>query len=149
MDVLPFIRQVGPSIALGKPNEEVPCHILTPQLLDHIVTGTNSLGLSATHSAEGPPPTWERNVSEMKAYLGFAILMGINRPPEVRDYWSTTEVLHNFSLASHIPRKRFLELTFFLHFANNDDIMHVETGYDRLAKVRPLLTALRESFLSC
>ncbi len=134
---------------MGEPTDA----IFTPQLLDHIVSETNryaSLCLSATHSGEGPPPTWETNVSKMKAYFGFAILMGINRLPDVRDYWSTSEVLHYFPIASRIPRKCFLQLTSFVHFANNDDIVpRGEPGYDRLAKVSPVITAIRQSFLSC
>ncbi len=92
----------------------------------------------------------ETNVSEMKAYFGFAILMGINGLPDVCDYWSTNEVLHYFPIASRIPRKRFLQLMSFLHFTNNDDIVPREDpGYDRLAKVRCVITAICESFLSC
>ena len=59
------------------------CHVaifsaLFTQLLDHIVVETNryaTLCLTSTHNGEGPPPTWETDVNEISAYLGFAILM--------------------------------------------------------------------------
>ena len=69
--------------------------------------------------------------------------------PDLYDYWSTSELFHYFPVASRIPRKRFLELSRFLHFADNATISsRGEPGYDRLAKVRPVIETLRESFLS-
>ena len=104
--------------------------------------------ISATHEGDGPPPTWTTTVDEIKAFIGFAILMGINELPEIRDYWSTNEQLHYFPVASRIPRKRFMELSTYLHFANNENIVtRGQPKYDRLAKVRPVITALQKSFL--
>ncbi len=126
--------------------------LFTDDLLDHIVVETNryaSLCLSTTTPDGTIPPIWETNAPEVKAYLGFAILMGITRLPDLRDYWSTSEVLHYFPIASRIPRKRFLELSSFLHFVDNDDIVgRGQPGYDRLAKVRPVISALQTSFLA-
>ena len=34
---------------------------------------------------------WSTNAEEIRAFLGFMILMGINRLPEIRDYWSRSE----------------------------------------------------------
>ena len=74
--------------------------------------------------------------------------MGINELPEIRDYWSTNEQLHYFPVASRIPRKRFMELSTYLHFANNENIVtRGQPEYDWLAKVRPVITALQKSFL--
>ena len=39
-------------------------------------------------------------------YLGFIIFMGINRLPEIRDYWARDEKLHN---TSRITSDRFEE----------------------------------------
>ena len=74
--------------------------------------------------------------------------MGLNRLPDLYDYWSTSEVSHYFPVASRISRKRFLEIQRFLHFANNDTIVpRGEPGYDRLGKVRPVIEQVRQSFL--
>ena len=152
VNVEPFTMDVGPTIPLGEDPSDIFMTFFTPQLLEYIVTETNRFAcqyLSATHEGEGPPPTWETNAEEMKAYLGFAILMGINRLPDLYDYWSTDEVFHYYPIASRIPRKRFLEMARFLHFANNDDIVpRGEPGHDRLAKVRPVIEMVRESFLA-
>ena len=43
---------------------------------------------------------------EMKAFLGFLILMGINQLPAVKDYWKK-KYLHYSPIADRIPRDRF------------------------------------------
>ena len=87
-------------------------------------------------------------MDEMQAFIGFVILMGVAKLPDLYDYWSTSEVLHSFPVASRIPRKRFLELRRFLHFVDNSTLVgHGEEGYDRLGKIRPVIEAVRQSFL--
>ena len=94
--------------------------------------------------------TWETNAAEMKAYLGFHILMGINRLPEIRDYWARDAKLHYSPIASRISRDRFEEISRYLHFVDNTTLPSWdEPGYHRLQKVPPVVTALRERFLRC
>ena len=126
------------------------CCLFTPQLMKHIVVETNrftSLCVSATHRGDGPILTWETSVDELKAYFGFQILMGFNRLPEIRDYWSTNSYFHYFPIASRISRNRFLEIQRFLYFVDNSTIAsRGEPEYDRLAKVRPVIKSLQRSF---
>ena len=71
--------------------------------------------------------------------------MGINILPEIRDYWSTDEKLHYSPIASRISRDRFEEITRYLHFANNEALPgRTEEGYNRLQKVDPVVSAIRE-----
>jgi len=49
--------------------------------------------------------------------------MGINELPEIHDYWSTNDHLHYFPVASRIPQKQFMELSTYLHFTNNENIV--------------------------
>ena len=149
--VHPFSMDVGPTIQLGDDPTDIFLRFFTPQLLDHIVMETNLFAcqcLSSANEGEGPPPTWETNTEEIKDYLGFAILMGINRLPDLYDYWSTDEVFHYYPIASRIPRKRVLEIAHFLHCADNKNfILRGEPGHDRLAKVRPVIEFVRRLFL--
>ncbi len=48
---------------------------------------------------------WETDGLEIRAYLGFAILMGFNKVPDLYDYWSTSPIFPYFPVASRIPRK--------------------------------------------
>ena len=123
-----------------------------PSLLDRVIAETNrfaSTCLSASQQEGGSPSAWATTADEMKAFLGFLVLMGIQKLPGLYDYWSTDEVLHSFAIASRISRKRFLDLRRFLHFVDNDTVAaRGEDGYDRLAKVRPVITAVKDSFLA-
>ena len=48
--------------------------------------------------------------------------MGINQLPSVEDYWSKDPCLHYSPIADRIPRWHFRELSWYLHFVNNNDL---------------------------
>ena len=73
------------------------------------------------------------------------IVMGVNRLPEIRDYWSRDEKLHN---ASRISRDRFEEISRYLHFTDNTTLpARDEPAYHRLQKVLPMITELQRQFV--
>ena len=59
--------------------------------MDLIVEETNRY---AEQTLQGTDKEWSTDAAEIRAYMGFMILMGINKLPEIRDYWSTNEYLH-------------------------------------------------------
>ena len=150
--VQPFTMEVGPTFPMSADPMEVFSHFFTPQLIDLIVQETNryaALCLSSATNTSRPVQSWETNAEEVMAYFGFSMLMGLNRLPDLYDYWSLDECYHYFPIASRITRKRFLEIQRFLHFVDNTTIVpHGEPGYDRLARVRPVITAVHDSFLT-
>ena len=86
-------------------------------------------------------------VDELKAFLGFSILMGINQLPSVKNYWKTNEYLHYGPIADRIPRDRFLEISRYIHFVDNSTLQPCGApGLDRLGKVRPLIDHLSAKF---
>ena len=88
--------------------------------------------------------TWETNLEEMKVYLGFMIVMGMNSLPEIRDYWSMDTKLNN-TISSQITRKRFEEISQYLHFADNTTLpLRDEPGFHRLQKVMHIITSMEE-----
>ena len=143
---------VGPTFQLSAVPTEVFLHFFTPQLIELIVQETNhnaALCLFSTAEAGKPVRDWKTNPEEIRAYLGFHILMGLNHLPDLYDYWSVDACYHYFPVASRISRKRFLEIQQFLHFIDNATIVpHGEPGYDRLARVRPVITTIKDTFLS-
>ena len=65
------------------------------------------------------------------------MVMGITKLPDLYNYWSTSDTLHYFPVASRIPRKRFLEIQRYLHFSDNKSFVpQGQEGHDHLAKVR-------------
>ena len=72
--------------------------------------------------------------------MGFCILMGIHKLPDLYDYWSTDDALHYSLIASKLSRKHFMEIKSFLHFVDKDTISkRGEPGYDRLARISFIL----------
>lgn len=101
----------------------------------------------AEQSLRGTNKEWSTNAEEIRAYLGCMILMGINRLPEIRDYWSNDEYLHYSPIADRISRDRFEQITRYLHFTDNDTLpARGEEGFFRLQKVDPVISALKQSF---
>ena len=150
VDVAPFTQVVGPTFTVHEDPAGIFLRLFTPELLELVVAETNRFAshCSMESSREPPPTPWMTNVDEMKAFIGFTILMGVVKLPDLYDYWSSSEVLHCFPVASRISRKRFLELRRYLHFVDNDSLpVRGEEGYDRLGKVRPAIEAVRHSFL--
>ena len=76
------------------------------------------------------------------------IVMGVNRLPEVREYWSRDEKLHNTFIASRITRDWFEEISRYLHFIDNTTLpARDEPGYHRLQKVLPVITEMKQRCL--
>ena len=137
----------GPLVPISREPLEMFQHFFTDDLLSLIVRETNRYAaqcLAATNNTS----TWETNLEEVKAYLGFMVVMGINRLPEIRDYWCTDSKLHNSFIAARISRTRFEEVTRYLHFTNNDDLpLRDEPGFHRLQKVMSVIDELKKRFV--
>ena len=150
--VPPFTMAVRPTIQMSADPWEMFSKFFAPELIDLIVQETNryaALCLSSAANTGRPVRLWEMNAEELKAYLGFSILMGLNRLPDLYDYWSLDECYHYYPIASRISRKRFLEIQRFLHFTDNATIVpRGEPGYDCLARIRPVISAVHDTFLA-
>ena len=84
---------------------------------------------------------------ELRAYMGFCILMGINRLPCIEDYWRRDPALHYAPIADRITRDRFRDISRYLHFVNNNTLVpQGSPGHDRLGKVRPVMDHLSAKF---
>ena len=75
--------------------------------------------------------------------------MGINKLPEIRDYWSTNKQLRYAPIADRISRDRFEEITRYLHFVDNETLpARGEQGFSRLQKVEPVISHMKDKFKS-
>ena len=91
---------------------------------------------------------WDKvTTEELKAYLGFCILMEITRLPALDDYWSSDHTLRYSPIADRIARDCFREISRYLHFVDNSTLQRKGSlGYDRLGKVRPVIDHLSKQF---
>ena len=95
--VQPFDQHVGPTVTMPDTPLDTFSLFFTPAIIDLLVRETNRYTAQCLESSD---KEWSMNAAEMRAYLGFCILMGIVRGPAIRDYWSQHEVLHYNPIAS-------------------------------------------------
>lgn len=75
--------------------------------------------------------------------------MGVADLPEIPDYWSTEPALEISWYKSVMPHDRFTQITRYFHCSDNMSAKAwTDPEYDKLHKVRPLLTAVLESCLT-
>lgn len=144
--IIPFTGQGGPQVTIPSIVKDNFYLFFTSTLMDLIVEGTNRYA-AACIGEQWTPTTTE----ELCAYMGFMMLMGLVLVlvPSMYDYWQKDEVFHYLAIAGRISRDRFFKLHRFLHFVDNSKFSVPRTpGYDKLGKIRPIITALSERFSS-
>ena len=87
------------------------------------------------------------NVKELKAFMGFIILMGITSLPSLNDYWKNDLVYRYSPVASRISRRRFLEVSRYLHFASNSSLAPPGSpNYNKLGKIEHIINLLVDRY---
>ena len=111
-------------------------------LLDTIAHKTNRFVVQSL-AASNVNRTWETSIEKLKAYFGFMVVMGINRLPEIRHYWSSD---NKHFIASRITQEKFEEISRYIHSTDNTTLpAKDEPGYCRLQKVLPIIQYLRQA----
>ena len=142
--VTPCRELAGPRVPLPHDPLGIFSLFFNDKLVGTIVEETNRY---AEQCLQETDKQWLTNAEEIRAYLGFMILMGINRLPEIRDYWTTDKNLRYAPIANRISQDRFEEITRYLHFADNDKLpARGEDGFSRLQKVDPVISTLKQRF---
>ena len=144
VDNHPFVRNVGPTLS---ESDNVFTKFFSNELVAYIVEQTNKYAKECLEKNDCSDH-WETNEAEIWAFIGFTIMMGLNRCSNLYDYWSTKPIFHCFPIASRITRQRFMEIKRYLHFADNSNIIpRGEEGY-KLAKIRPVIEAVQGKCLN-
>uniref|UniRef100_W5MYF4 PiggyBac transposable element-derived protein domain-containing protein n=1 Tax=Lepisosteus oculatus TaxID=7918 RepID=W5MYF4_LEPOC len=79
------------------------------------------------------------NISEIKAFIGIKLFMGVVKMPTMEDYRASDTIYDK--IADVMPIKRFKCLSRMLHFQNN---LVPESREDRLVKIRPVIDQMRK-----
>eukprot|EP00731_Ephydatia_muelleri_P013738 Em0007g1048a len=139
---------VGPTFLVSSSPAEVLSFLFVNELVETIVDETNMYAERMMEPAKFAK--WKQvDMQEIKAYLGFNMLMGLVQMPEVEDYWKTDPHFYYAPIATRISRTRFKEITRYLHFTDNTSLVpRGQRGHDKLGKVRPVITAVSSALLS-
>jgi len=109
--------------------------------IDKIVTESNLYASQKNVPLDTTP-------EEVRTYLGIVIFMGYHSLPSIRSYWSNDPNLFCERVAKVMTVKRFLKLTRFLHLNDNLQMPPRNTEhFDKLYKVRPLISHLKQVYL--
>ena len=135
----PCTEQPGPRVPLPSNPLGLFSLFFDDTLVDLIVGETNKyteLTLRRTDKE------WSTDSQEIRAYMGFMILMGINKLP-------TNGYLHYAPIADRISRGRFEEITRYLHFVDSDTLLsRDDPQFSRLQRVDPIIDHLKHRFQS-
>jgi len=114
----------------------------TEEVIQLLVQQTN------LYAQQNKPREWEDTTDgELTAFLGMLIAMGIHGLPRFRMFWSTDPLFRVQPVADVMTRQRFMKLLGNLHINdNNKAVPRGDPAYDRLHKIRPLLTELNANF---
>ena len=144
VNVEPFSEPVGPTVTMPDSPLQIFSLFFTQSVIDHLVRETNRY---AEQCLADTDKEWHTNCDEMRAYLGFNILMGIVHEPEIRDYWSQSDLLHYSPIAGRISRRRFEEISRYFHLVDNSTLpQRGQPGFSRLQKVKDVIDLVRKQF---
>ena len=140
----PFTSPTGPTVLISTEPSDIFGLFYTDTVMEDIVHQTNLYAQQTME--ESQYEKWvDVTVEELKAYLGFGILMGIVKLPLIDDYWKKDPFLHYDPIASRITRDRFRDIWRYLHFVDNKTLPPPGTpGSDWLAKIRPFFNIINE-----
>lgn len=142
-----FLEKSGPADEIILMEDKSPLalflSLFTITFIESIVFQTN---LYATQEGKPFKPL---ELQELYKFLAINLLMGIKKLPSYRDYWSTSEDLHDGYISQQMSVKRFSWILSHLHL--NDNSLQPKKGdanFDKLFKIRPLISHLSDRFLS-
>ena len=100
LNIQPFTSPVGPTQDISSPLEVFDLSF-SPDLIEKIVKESNAYANVAMGNEKYDK--WSKiTVDELRAFLGFSVLMGINHLPSLNDYWSRDPRLRYASVADCI-----------------------------------------------
>ncbi|XP_066517970.1 piggyBac transposable element-derived protein 4-like [Hoplias malabaricus] len=94
---------------------------------------------------------WEPvNIREFMKYCGILVYMGVIRCPRIQDYWRADSVWQTPFVRRVMGRDRFQAISWSFHISDPDtDSENYKKkgteGYDKLAKIRPLMESIKIS----
>lgn len=115
-------------------------YFFTSEMVAHIVAESNRYA----NSKQKQPTLTELDVQQ---FLGILVFMSVIQYPTTRHYWKTG---YEFEpIAKTMTCNRFEEIKRFTHFVDNTSILaQGDPRYDKLQKIRPFLSMVRERLLT-
>ncbi|XP_045783493.1 piggyBac transposable element-derived protein 4-like [Maniola jurtina] len=135
-------NNVGPTKAYANPYEAFTA-IWDQKIMEHIVTETNR------YARQSKIQQWQdTTIDEMYVYFGLIVSTTTIVNDVIKHYW--VESLATTGYLYLMPYRRFKELTYCIHFTDNnilnEKINEIDNSQAKLCKLQPLIDHLNEKF---
>ena len=119
---------------------------LSHELYDDILAQSN-LYAQQQRAAKNDTSPWKPiTKDELMVYIGMNIAMGVISLPKLDQYWSTDPILPHPWFHTVMSHDRFREILQYIHVIDNTQApSRSNPNYDKLRKIRPLITALEKN----
>ena len=88
------------------------------------------------------------NLTELKAYFGILIILGLNPVKQYQMAFSCDPFLGNEGIRKTMTLKRFEKISQYLHVLDREsEHKKTDANYDPLYKTQPIIKALSKSFM--
>ncbi|XP_053393043.1 piggyBac transposable element-derived protein 4-like [Mercenaria mercenaria] len=148
-----FVEQHGPNLPDGFDTESATpldyFWLMFPvRLIAMIVRYTNSYA-AWKQAREGHDKYWEDVTEpEIRAFLAVNMVMGIQQLPQMEMYWSSDPFVGNTGIQQTMTCNRFVKISQYFHVSNREEEpVRGREGYDRLFKIREIMTVLVDTFM--
>ena len=127
----------------------------TPHLLSRLAYFTNKKAHKwwrdpARNKSEQPRRWEETDASEVGAWLGIRLLMGLDHSAKYDSYWNTnTNGPIYISIQSAITQTRFAQIQRFFKASDPDEPEDISRGHDFWKKVEPVVESFRFGARQC
>jgi hypothetical protein len=148
----PFERQHGPTFDLASIDREIDYfnQFLPGSLIQLAVDETNKYAeYHQRYIAKKTNLQWKpTTLTELRAYFGLLLMMGVDRKTSIIDYWSSDIFLRNVGISTVMSRNRFQIITRYFHLADPENDPRRDTDpesrkrrceLDPLYKINPWL----------
>ena len=142
-----YLEHPGPSRAISSVEKpmNIFMHLLTDNALQIIFHETNRY-----HQQNAPNDNYWKDVTptEMIAFFGVNIVMGMVRLPEISDYWKRIGVMEVSWFRPIFTRKQFYGILKYLHLPDNTKTPEKTDPNYKLHKLGGIIELLNASFTS-
>ncbi|XP_071051398.1 piggyBac transposable element-derived protein 3-like [Onthophagus taurus] len=116
-------------------------YLLTTEMVKYITEESNLYSVQCR-------PEKPANITpqEICGFLGISIYMSIIQLPSTRSYWKSSMAIP--AICDVMSCNRFEEIKKFLHFNDNNNQVNQGERHDKLYKIRPFLSKVRERLLT-
>ncbi|CAK9820042.1 PiggyBac transposable element-derived protein 4 [Anthophora quadrimaculata] len=118
--------------------------ILSDDFFEMIVRETNRYAdqMNMEHTTKMSKDWFPVTNDEIRAYFALCIIMSQVKKSKLEMYWSKRRIIETPVFSEIMPYKRFLSITHYLHFVNNETM----SKKDRIRKIRPVVEYLNTKF---